>query len=132
MNRSTFFKTLALGFAGLATAKLTPVEAAAAQEIPVPKPVVGSRAYVTTVKGSRARIKHSLGSSVVFVLAASLKNRTVVPKVDVVDKDTVDLRFEQPGVFAFMRPHGVYKVVVSAGAFRLLPEHREFPNFKKA
>ena len=114
MTRRSLFKRAALCVAGFATSKVTPLEAqAACEDIPAPKPLAGNRAYVTTVKGSSATIRHNLNSPTVFVVAACSKGLRSA-NVDYVDRNTITVHFAEPGFMTFLKPKLVYRVVVSA------------------
>jgi len=111
MQRRTFFKSIVLATAALTTGKLTRIEAAEAAEIPTPKAVYGTRAYVTTVKGPTATIQHGLGKACVFVIANNLEGHPRFPHVEPVDRNCVKLTFAEPWSITGRRK--VYKVVVS-------------------
>lgn len=109
MQRRTFFKSLLLGTAAMVTPKITKLEAQALNDIPAPKPLIGTKAFVTTVKGPTAYVKHNLGKACVFVRAVSLDGREQVPGVESMDRDSVHLRFVEP----WHSRRKVYKVVIS-------------------
>lgn len=115
MKRRNFFKSAALAFAAAASVKLTPVEAKAAQEVQFPAraiPTAGGSAFVTTVKGQKARICHNLNTPHVAAMAVNLQGKLRCPRVDVIDKNTVELTFEEPP--SWFRKNFVYKVVLSS------------------
>ena len=110
LKRRTFFKTMLLGAAALATPALTKIEAKEAVKIPTPKPLFGSRAYVTTVKGPVATVKHDLGRPHVFVRAINFDGKERVPRVEPIDALSLKLTFEEPWSITGRRK--IYKIVV--------------------
>jgi len=110
LKRRTFFKTMLLGAAALATPTLTKLEAKEAAKIPAPRPLFGSQAYVTTVKGPIATVKHGLNRPHVFVRAVNFDGKERVPRVEPIDAVTLKLTFEEPWSVTGRRK--IYKVVV--------------------
>jgi hypothetical protein len=108
LQRRTFFKSIALA-AGALFAPRTAV--GQISPLPALKPVLGNKAFTTTVIGKRSEVKHNLGSAIVFVVAATETGEFRSPMVEVLDRDTVRLRFEEPGIF--WKRKRTYRVVIS-------------------
>ncbi len=113
LGRRTFFKSIALAAGSL----LAPRTANAIPAPPPPlRPLLGNKAFTTTVIGKQAEVKHNLHSATVFVIAATEAGETRIPMVDVLDNDRVRLRFHEPGIF--WKRKRVYRVVISCHAQR--------------
>lgn len=99
-----------LGAAAMATPKLTNIEAEESVSIPTPRPLFGSRAYVTTVKGPVTKVKHGLNRPHVYVRAINFAGKERVPRVEPIDGNTLKLTFEEP--WSITGRSKIYKIVV--------------------